>query len=112
MKAIVEIKLNKKIIGVPAQNPGTKFYEDVIDQILVDDGYEVIAVSPYYGDLDSHNDFKESNLENVTFVSLVIDLEKKQIEDFKKYDHDIIGLVLDDLGDKYMAIIDVSSDDE
>ena len=112
MKAIVEIKLNKRIKNVSISSPGNQIYEDVIDQILVDGGYELIEVSPFFGNPDNHRDFTESKLKNVTFVSLVIDLEENQIKDFEKHEHDIIGLALDNLGKKYMDIIDVSIDDD
>lgn len=102
MKAIVEIKLNENI---EVSMVDYKTYENVIDQILEDGGYQLIDVVPYDGNPDNHRDFTESKLNEVTFVSLLIDLEENQIKDFEIHELDIMEKVLDILGQKYLDLI-------
>lgn len=111
MKSIVEIKLNRQITNVGISTVNSKTYEDIIDQILEDGGYGLIDVAPYNGNPDNHRDFNQSKLRGVTFVSLLMNLDENQINDFENHEVDIIEKALHILGKKYLDIVDFTEDD-
>jgi predicted subunit of tRNA(5-methylaminomethyl-2-thiouridylate) methyltransferase len=109
MKALVEIKLNKNI---SAAEISEKTYEDVIDQILSDNGYDLTDVSVFAGVQPKYELFSETNLKNATFVSIVLELEEDQIKDFENYERLIIEKALEALGTTYLKIIDITKGDD
>lgn len=112
MKALVEIKLNKEFPNIVSQSITASVYEDVIDTILEDFGYTLLLVSKFQGYESLPQNFTASNMSNVTFVSVVIELEEQQILNFENYEKVIIGKVLDALGTKYLKIIDLPGKDD
>jgi len=112
MKALVEIKLNKLISDVRIKQLNSNVYEDVIDTLLEDDGYTLLLVSKFVASQAHVKNFTASNMPNVTFVSLVIELQEEQILNFESYENVILGKVLDELGTKYLQIIDLPGEDD
>ncbi|MFY0481678.1 hypothetical protein ACI6PS_03660 [Flavobacterium sp. PLA-1-15] len=101
MEAIAEIKIHSKIV-VEREPAGIyKIYEEVIDSIVENEDYELLRVVP-------NNEKREvaiftgSELKNVTFASIVIDLTEDQIINFEANKRLIILKVLEVLGDCYL----------
>ena len=107
MKALIELKLAHKIDI--SESPRT--YETIIDQILNDGGFYLTGVSIYPKVTKDFVDFRTSEIDNLTLIRVVTELDETQIREFKIYKNSIMEKVLEVLGDRYLDVLNISESD-
>ena len=108
MKAIAEIKTHKKIEDISIVNAGTEKYDLIVNEILKSRDFEVIKVQIFEGHPDSEKEYTTHEVNEVTYIKTIIDLEPNEIENFSSHQNAIIDKAMKSISDRNLDIFAAS----
>jgi len=108
MKAIVEIKIGKKIEDISVVNAGTEKYDYIVNEILKNRGFEVIDVQIYDGYPEIEKEYSDMEIIEATYITTVVDLELDKINNFKLHEDEIVDKAIASLSRRELDIMGAS----
>lgn len=75
MKALAEIKTNKKIEHIHVAHPETEKYNEIVNELLKCEHFELEDLQPYNGTPDFEEHFSDKEIEDATYITVLIDVE-------------------------------------
>jgi hypothetical protein len=105
MKALVEIKISKKIDHIEVVNAGTEKYDFIVNEILKNRGFEVKDVQIYEGYPDLEKEYSDVEIVEATYFSTVVELQLDEINNFKSHENEIIDKAIASLTSRELDIM-------
>lgn len=108
MKALVELKTDKKLEDIAIANAGTEKYDLIVNEILKNVKFEIVDVQAFDGYPEVEKEYSSLEIPEATYISTVIELQNDEIENFKSYENQIIDKAIHSLTSRELDIMGAS----
>ena len=108
MKALVEIKTDKKIEDIAIVNAGTEKYDFIVNEILKAKNFKIVSVEVFEGHPDSEKEYGSMEVNEETYITTVVDLEPNEIGNFLNHKNSIIDKVMESISSRTLDILAAS----
>lgn len=108
MKALVEIKTNKKINDISIVNSGTEHYNSIVNDILKSRDFEISDVRIFEGHPENEKEYSSMQINEATYITTLVDLDKEEVENFKLHSYKIIDKAIDVISSRELDILAAS----
>ncbi len=105
MEALVEIKIDKKLEHLQVADPETEKYNEIVNEILKAKSYHLESVKPYDGTPDYDEDFTSKEIDDATYITVLVELSQDVLNDWHHHSENIINAAVDSISSRDMELL-------